>query len=649
MTLLCALFCITQAFSVYGDVSGDTSAPGALIANNSGSDTYDDSSSSSSSSSSSGTSNSHDTYDTATSTNPFILPASTYVTPVATHGQDVAVVLPVVNMFKYNITDVIITPVISAKTDEFPFEIDATGFTQKIDYLLGETVDPNPASRARSVGWTFKTRENVKTGYYKLDYSITYTNPACVIESCTISTFVKTVGTEESGTTDGDEDKKEDEKKSTPRVIVTGFTTEPEKVQAGEVFKLNLTVQNTSNRTSVNNMEMVLTGTVTGKDEASSYAAFLPTSGANSFYLSSIPAGGTAQLSMDFTAKADLEQKPYVMDIKMKYEDSEANPYEGEASVSIPVHQISKFDTSSVEVQPSSITVGEQANIMFSIYNTGKTKLYNVSVSVNAPSLEPTMAYVGGIDSGGTGNVDMMVTGTSATMDEGDVDCLISYEDESGNVTLSEKTISLYVSDYVEEDFGEGEFMDEEMEEEEGMSPAVRNGLIAGGAGILLILGLIVFLKIRNKRKRLSEERELARFLEEEELARVQGSDQDSDQKVRDKGPGTGPVPASGQMGENAVYEENGAPAGKANEDVGHTGELPARGKAGQALSDEISPSQESRDTSAAPDQGSPVGGRTSAGDDRSSVDKGGKTQRESEKKGRKGRNGGDNENGGMK
>ena len=166
-------------------------------------------------------------YNTATTTNPFLMPGNTWVTPVATYGQDVIVVLPVVNMFKYNISDVIITPRLGAKTEDFPFEINNTGYTQKIGTLVGEDAQPNYSSRIYNCAWMFRTRENVKTGYYKLDFDITYTDPTCAVDTTVISVYVKTVGLPENGTTDGIDP---DKKISTPRLIVKGFTTSPEEI-----------------------------------------------------------------------------------------------------------------------------------------------------------------------------------------------------------------------------------------------------------------------------------------------------------------------------------------------------------------------------------------------------------------------------------
>ena len=529
-----AVLMVTQPFGSYlahsQEISNNTIPNGpvipatTIITYDDDDDDDDDDDSSDTSTDTSDTSsntNSSDEYDSSTSTSDFITTSALWATPVATAGESVYVVLPLLNMFKYNVKDVVVTPIVSEKTDEFPFEIDAVGFTQKIGLLLGEDAQPDRKLRFENCVWEFRTRQNVKTGYYKLNFKVVYTNPVNKVENCTISTFVRTIGDPKYGNTDGEkpEEPKEedkDKKKATPRVIVRGFTTVPDEVQAGENFELNIVIENTSKRTAVNNMELDLTGTVAGKDEASSYAAFLPTSGANSFYVERIPAGGTKQLSMEFTAKADLEQKPYVMDIKMQYEDDEANPYEGSASVSIPVHQISKFDTSTPDVEPSSIEVGEQSDITFNIYNTGKTKLYNVSVSVNAPSLEFALAYLGGIDSGGTGNVDLMVTGIAATEDDGNVDCVISYEDESGNVTYETKTVSLFVNEPVYDDYD----YEEDIEDGSGelLSPTVRNILIAAGSALGVIILIIIAVNIGKSRRKKREEEELAAMEDEDEI-----------------------------------------------------------------------------------------------------------------------------------
>ena len=53
----------------------------------------------------------------------FLMVGGTWVTPVANAGQEVSIVLPVVNMGKTNVTNAVVTPVLSTDTATWPFEI----------------------------------------------------------------------------------------------------------------------------------------------------------------------------------------------------------------------------------------------------------------------------------------------------------------------------------------------------------------------------------------------------------------------------------------------------------------------------------------------------------------------------------------------
>ena len=204
------------------------------------------------------------------------------------------------------------------------------------------------------------------------------------------------------------------------------------------------------------------------------------------------------------TAKADLVQKPYVLEVKMDYEDDKYKPYSSTASVSIPIKQEAKVDSSSPEVMPADIAVGDQSNIMFSIYNTGKTTLYNVQVKFKGDSITGGDVFVGKIESGATGNVDSMVTGSAATMDEGTIIGVITFEDDAGNVTTLEKEMSLYVSEAMVGTGMEGEMGGNmigmeggEMELEGGSS---KSPLIIAGI-IIVIIAIVVIIVVRKKKK----------------------------------------------------------------------------------------------------------------------------------------------------
>ncbi len=442
-----------------------------------------------------------------TTTNEFIMVGGNWVTPVATYGRTVNVVLPVVNMSTTHLTNVIVTPVIASDTTEWPFEIETSGYTQTIPDLPGRGNGQNDMDRRRELTWTFKTRSDVLNGYYKVPFNVIYYTSEGY-ETTTITTWVRAVGAPGSGNlSDGGTGL------STPRVIITGFDTVPANVYAGDTFTLTLHLKNTSKRTAVSNMQIDLTTPTAGKDQESTYEAFLPTSGSNTLYVENISADGTVDISIEMTAKADLSQKPYAIAVNMAYEDSKYSPFTASANVSIPVLQEPKFDIGSMEVLPESISVGGQTNVMFSIFNTGKTTLYNVQVKFEGDSISGGETFIGKIEPGATGNVDTMVTGEMETMDEGIVKAVVYYEDESGVTYTKEEEFNLYVSPAFEDDMMFEDFM--MGEEEQGGPKWITIVIIV--VILLVVVGIVVTVIVLKKRKKKKEQLELEAELNDED------------------------------------------------------------------------------------------------------------------------------------
>lgn len=428
-----------------------------------------------------------------------------WVTPVATYSQRVNVVLPIVNMAKEDATDVIVTPVLDTDPENWPFDIEQSSYTVKLDRLAGENVSGDAMERRQEITWNFRTRKDVTSGYKKIAFNVQYTNSAGEQVNTTLNTYVKAVGAPGSGTGDTT---------STPRLIVTGFDTDPEQVRAGDNFTLTVHMKNTAKRTAVSNVEFTLKAATEGKDADAVYEAFLPVAGSSTIYVESIPAGGTTDLVIDMKAKADLAQKPYVLNIDMKYEDEKLKEFTASSSVSIPVYQEARYEISEPEVMPSSIDVGSESNVMFSIYNTGKTTLYNVSVRFEGDSVSGGEAFVGNIQSGGTGNVDTMLTGVAPTTDDGIIKAIISFEDNETNKTEVEKELTLYVSEPVYDDMDMNDF---------DMSDDTKSGLPiwAKILLVLVVIAAIVAAVIIVKKKKKAR----AASLLEDELADSIGDD----------------------------------------------------------------------------------------------------------------------------
>lgn len=424
----------------------------------------------------------------------FLMVGGSWVTPTAVAGKEVSIVLPVVNMGKTMVTDAVVTPVLSTTTTEWPFEITNSNYSQTISDLPGTDTGVSDMDRRRELTWNLKTRSDVGTGYQKISFAVRYRASDGSSQETTLDTYVQLSGTAGVGA---------DGQASVPRVIVTGFETNPETVHAGESFMLTLHLKNTSTATSVSNMIFEIVAAVEGKDEDTTYAAFLPTAGSSTIFVDRIEKNGSKDIEIELEAKADLSQKPYAVDVNMSYEDEHVNSYTNKTSVSIPVKQEARVDVSEPEVMPSSIDVGSESNIMFNIYNMGKTKLYNVQVKTDSENLSGGDSFVGNIESGATGSVDMYVTGQAATMDDGTVKLLISYEDETGESTTIEREISLFVNEPMMSD----PMMDDSMMTD----PMMENGGTGGGISRLLVIGLgvliliiiaVVLIVLRRKKKK---------------------------------------------------------------------------------------------------------------------------------------------------
>lgn len=291
---------------------------------------------------------------------------------------------------------------------------------------------------------------------------------------------------------------------SVPRVIVTGFDTQPGEVRAGSDFKLIIHLKNTSSRTAVSNMLFDLQAPSSGTEAAAEAPAFLPSSGSSSIYLENIPAGGSSDISIDLNARADLVQKPYSISMSMKYEDSSATQYEAQSSLAIPVIQEARFEFSEIQIAPDPVSAGEEANITCNLYNLGRVKMYNVKARFEGDMIESQEQFIGNLDAGASGTVDSIVTAVKETAGEEECRLVLSYEDDAGKVSTSEQKFMMNVMpESIPEDMG---MLSEDVSE--SSHPflwLIPGGIVAAAA----VTAAVLLTRRRRKKLREAEEEEL--------------------------------------------------------------------------------------------------------------------------------------------
>ena len=430
-------------------------------------------------------------------TTEFLQVGNNWETPSVSYGQQVSIVLPIINLGSENLTDLVVKPVVSNDVKVWPFEPDTTGYVQSFAEIPGNPFGGNYEAgmfARRELTYNFTVRDDVMTGYYPLTFEIWYTKAGVRCEEpVSISVYVYTQGKPGAGHIGGDDGAVE----SKPRIIVTGFETNPKEIYAGDTFMVTIHVKNTSRDKAVNNVLFDMQAVESGTEANTTYAVFLPTSGSSSVYTDSIAPGSEFDINIEMTAKTDLTQKPYVITVKMKYDSGKDIDLTDEAKVSVPVLQEAKYDTSDIEAMPSSISVGNQSNVMFSIYNTGKTTFYNLQVKYEGASIEGGDTFLGTLKPGETGSVDSMITAIAPNTDDGTIKVNISFENESGEVVSFERN---FVLDVYEEVYTDPLMPEELPQEDQG---GINLVLVLGiAAAVTAVAAVIIIAVIRKKKKK---------------------------------------------------------------------------------------------------------------------------------------------------
>lgn len=453
-------------------------------------------------------------------------------TPTYRAGQKVKLQINIQNQGQAQAENVVIAPVLD-DASVWPFEITSMNYEQSLGEIKsGETV---------SAAWDFQVRSDVDSKSYRLDFILTYDDGEELYQDNKY-VYVKTTAKTTSGSPESqmkEETRNESgieaygmetgaisnsdpvavggstENTSVPRVIVIGFSTKPGEVKAGSNFELTVHVKNTATWTGVSNMLFDFQAPASGTEDAAEAPAFLPSSGSSSIYLESIPAGETRDISIELNARADLVQKPYSIAMSIKYEDGSAAQYEGTSSLAIPVKQAARFEFSEIELAPESIAVGEEANITCSLYNTGRTKLYNVKAKFQGEGIEGKEVFVGNIESGATGVIDGMITGSQEMGRGAKCKMIVTYEDEAGKRSAVEKEFNVEVTPAA----AETDMSTVNGGEEEQGFPVLP--LMLGALFIILaVIAVIIVITVRKKKKTTIEEEDLLdeveRFAEDE-------------------------------------------------------------------------------------------------------------------------------------
>ena len=150
-------------------------------------------------------------------------------------------------------------------------------------------------------------------------------------------------------------------------------------------------------------------------------------------FASSIAPLSSVTKSVELEAKADAAPASYPINFSYNYDAVVSkDPVTDTESLSIQVIQIPKINFSKIQISPTELYVGQDGNIMTSVYNIGKSNVYNVTVKFSDEGglLSEGESYLGNIQPGATGAVDIYVPVLAEGA--GKLVMTVTYEDEDG-------------------------------------------------------------------------------------------------------------------------------------------------------------------------------------------------------------------------
>lgn len=360
-----------------------------------------------------------------------------------------------------------VTPVI---TDGFPFE------TEKDAYRS----ITSKGTTSLDCEYEFKVRDDVMTGYQSVSFLVNYQKDGKTQE-VTRSINVKLTGKKSnsgsgSGTTSSNT--------STPRLMVAGYEVGQDRIYANEAFTLTLHMENTA-KSTISNIKLSL---------SSEESQFIPEDGAGNAYIESMTAGEKKDVTFQIKPASGLEEKSYPLVIKSEYENSKAEAFGAEDTIYIPVYLQQRMTVTDVFFAEDEIEVGDTVELSATINNLGEGYLYNVMVYLSGDNVEESTSYVGNVEPGKSGTVDILTKASIVTEGEHTKnELIITYEDKDGNVQEESVDVNLRVTEPVYDNL-------EKVKNAKDYSGVARK---TGTAVIILVVAAgIIYLGIRRKKKK---------------------------------------------------------------------------------------------------------------------------------------------------
>lgn len=272
---------------------------------------------------------------------------------------------------------------------------------------------------------------------------------------------------------------------ATPRVMVSDYTIKEGKVTAGKEFTLIVTLNNTSKKNTVKNLKLSLT---------SENGDLLPADGAGTAYVEQIDTDSETNLTFKMKARDGLEEKSYKLTLKTEYENTNGYEYSVEDGIFIPISLDQRLSVTDTFIPEDSVQIGDVVEISAIVNNLGAGQLYNVAAEVKGDNIQETSTYVGNIESGKSGTVDVLTKADIVTEGQHTKNYLIiTYENKEGKKFTQEQEIGVTVSKPIYENL-------EKVKEATDHSKTIRT--VVTVIVVILVIAAFIYLSIKRRKRK---------------------------------------------------------------------------------------------------------------------------------------------------
>jgi multisubunit Na+/H+ antiporter MnhB subunit len=234
---------------------------------------------------------------------------------------------------------------------------------------------------------------------------------------------------------------------SQPKIIVSSYSVNPSPVNAGERFSATVTLKNTSEKKSVQNMTVTV---------SSDCPNFQLQNDSSTIFVGKLAKDETTDIELDYMTDLETPPQRYNITLAIDYENTDASPLSSSGAIQVSVAQPLNVVLEPPKI-PNEVNAGDTMPLSFQVMNLGRSMIYNVRCELAAPGLIPSeTAFIGNMEPGTAKQSEMDVFVGMKNMTEGyegddkygytNGKITLKYEDGNGKEYTAETDIGTMIN-----------------------------------------------------------------------------------------------------------------------------------------------------------------------------------------------------------